>query len=114
MGAITNTNFTDYKSIQDTIALIKKIGKSKGMSDSEIQGLVQPLEDALNNLMYNAVSLAETIVKQVIDVAKEIDKIITTNKSGLDLSSALKEFSDLQNLLTDGTTVAFDEIFTYE
>jgi len=69
------------------------------------------LTNAENNLVYNVITLADELATKVTVAVKEIDSLLSVNKSGLSLDKSIEEFGKLSAAYTD--IGSFDEIFVY-
>jgi hypothetical protein len=113
-GILTQVDFSNYESIQAAKESLKKYTKEKGIiiEGSKFEGLWDALEKAENKLIFNVTTLASTLTTQVESAAKEMDSILSTNKSGLSFDKALEEYKTLSAKFSD--LGSFDTVFSYD
>ena len=108
-GTITDINFSSYDSIISASKKIKEYGESNGV---DVNLVIEQLSSAANNLVFNINTLAQELTTKITNAAKEIDSILTTNKSGLTFDKAIEAFNKLAASYDKITN--FDQIFTYD
>ena len=108
-GIITNIDFTNYDSIQKAIEAFQTYGKTIH-NMSLVNPFINKLEKAAENLIFNIVTLSEEVTSTLQSVAKDIESLMTANKSGFDLSSALEALKKIQAYDSNKT---FNDIFEY-
>ena len=114
-NTITGINFNDYDSIKNGIKSIETYANKNSIDlegDNEIAEIYKTLTDAAGKLIYNVNTLAQTLTTNITETAKDIDTLLTTNKSGLTLDKALESLKTINATSTD--ELGFDQVFTYD
>ena len=111
-GIISNINFSDFESLTKAKEDLEAYAKTNGMTDAQLAPILSQLDIAINNLVFNVNTLAQSLVDNISGAAKNINTILTTNKSGLDFSQALDEYSKMY--AKDSTIGKFDAVFQYD
>lgn len=109
---ISTTNFTDFDSLVQAKESIENYAKNNNIELSTLQPILDELDYAMNSLVFNVNTLAQSLVNNISGAAKNINTILTTNKSGLDFSQALDEYSKMY--AKDSTIGNFEAIFQYD
>ena len=114
-GVITNINFSDFNSIQTGLKSLETYAEQNTIDlkgNNQVAQLYQALTDAAGKLIFNVNTLAEELTTQIINASKDIDSILTANKSGMSLDKALESFNQLSSQFPK--LGSFDEIFQYD
>ena len=108
-------DFTDFDTIDKAIASIQSYAKENNIDldlDGPFKQLYDTLSEASQNLLFNVNTLAESLTESISQASKEVDSIITSNKSGIAFSQAIEQFSDLQAQFENLGN--FGEVFNYD
>lgn len=108
-GILSTVDLSNYDSIQTAIKNVQSYGKTNNV---DVGGIVETLAQAAGSLAFNVATLGEDLINKITGASKEIDGILTTNKSGLSLDKAIQEFNTINATLSDPKT--FDALFTYD
>ena len=110
-GVITSIDLSSYASISSAYDSIKEYGKENNKV-AEVAPLLASLVEAQNSLIYNVNTVAQELTDIITSAAKDIDNILSTNKSGISFDKAIEEFDKLNAQFADVTS--FNDIFTFD
>ena len=114
-GVVTNIDFSSYESIVNAEKEIENyLATNKNMTAEErtsVMEMQQDLKQARELLIFNVVTLAQELTDKVKSTVKDIESILSTNKSGLSLDQALEELATITTKFSD---LSFDDIFRYD
>ena len=108
-GIITSIDFSSYEKIIQAQKQIQEYGTKNGI---DVSNITSTLAEAATNLIFNVTTLAQEVTNQITSAAKEIDGILSTNKSGLSFDKAIEEFNKLDTAFEEISS--FDQVFSYD
>ena len=115
-GIITNIDFSNFDSLRTARESLETYAKNNNIDlndqTNNVTKIYNSLTKAENDLIFNVTTLSETLTTDITSAAKNIDSILTTNKSGLSLDKALDAMKSINAKL--GKAFTFDELFTYD
>ena len=115
-NTITAIDFTDFDGLVNAQKALEKYRKENEIlaNDDGTAKILQSLIKAQEELIFNIHTLTESITEKIANASKEMDSVINTNKSGLDLSKALEQLSSLNISKSAEDAFKFNEIFTFD
>lgn len=113
---ITSTDFTNLDSLLNAQKAIEQY-RAKNNITSETDGTYQALQaiqKAEESLIFNVNTLAENLSNSISEAAKNIDSILSSNNSGLDLSKALEGLESLNVGKSAEEAFNFNDVFKFD
>ena len=116
-ATLTAIDFTNYDSLVTAQKALEQYSKTNQLTTEEsaaLSAMVQELENAQDSLVFNVNTLVQNIAENITNAAKETGNIISTNKSGIDLSKALSELDTLNIGKSIEEAFKFDDLFIFD
>lgn len=114
-GVITNIDLNDYDSlIEAENKLNDYLEDTKDLTTDEvtaIENMRNSIAMARSSLVLNVVTLSQQLTDKLKDTVKDIESILSTNKSGMSLDQALEELVTITNKFSD---MSFNQLFRYD
>ena len=114
-GVITNIDLNDYDSlIEAENKLNDYLEDTKDLTTDEviaIENMRDSIAMARSSLVLNVVTLSQQLTDKLKDTVKDIESILSSNKSGMSLDQALEELVTITNKFSD---MSFNQLFRYD
>ena len=105
-STLTKVDFSDYDSLANAAKALETYKTPENAA--QVEPILAQLTAAQESLLFNVTSLAQGLVDSVSNAAKDINSLLSANKSGLSFDKALDAFKELN------TDLSFDKVFNYD